>query len=326
MEAGTSPAVSPSGGTSDDIRHAQRLLERREVTEFRALVRRSIEELKSVPAVLSSKLGKLQGTGEVFAAFIHESVGDLSRLYKLGAALGVAPSRVAALPLHRELIRGLSAGIETGDNVFAPTMRWVYHSLHGAASVFEGHCRNGIALSNHEIPDLHAVVLIRTDHATTGWAPQCADYIQAWKILRSLGTRHAWIREYFGSTSVFETCLTSYFLHLNIQELAVLVSHHGQEAIVKEFSQPNVRANLDVPIACALFQDDVRAAVPMLLDDPDGTRYAWTRVGVSTAAMRACWPHWVAACQRWLASHSRGFFTTDPELPDADFFSRLAAC
>ena len=135
------------------------------------------------------------------------------------------------------------------------------------------------------------------DHRLTGWPSTLGgDCRIAWNFIRILPEKWGWLTELFGDLHEYQIYLCSYYLLLNVLELATCIAA-GKEKILLE----NQHVTLDVPLTFLQEKEEILTkSYQLLLNDTIRLKNVWGNFKITDSKMKELWPRWLFHMQQWL--------------------------
>ncbi len=173
---------------------------------------------------------------------------------------------------------------------------FTFQALHGAACVQASELSLAIGLSRTRVTRLHHFdgVALHQDFRfialpeSFGNSPEIA-----WRFLVELPDKWSWLSRIFGTVEDYQVCLCTYYMALNIQELACRIANEKNQEIAED-------PYLDVPPMWLRMGHDIeRRAYTALVDADSQTRAIWRSLPVSDKQIADRWPAWVEKSVRW---------------------------
>ena len=105
-----------------------------------------------------------------------------------------------------------------------------------------------------------------------------------------------WLTELFGDLHEYQIYLCSYYLLLNVLELATCIAA-GKEKILLE----NQHVTLDVPLTFLQEKEEILTkSYQLLLNDTIRLKNVWGNFKITDSKMKELWPRWLFHMQQWL--------------------------
>jgi len=185
---------------------------------------------------------------------------------------------------------------------------FVYQASHGAMCIYTEQIALATQLAlTPTFPDnRNESVPLYKRPGIIGWCESLGrSCTGTWKFLSECADRLVWIKEIFGDD--FESLVCSYYMVLNILELAHTVAS-GQEEIIR---QNNIR--LDVPPCFEGSKEHIRKkAYRNLLNSPEEVKSIWRDLNVTDKQIKELWSDWV---KHTASSHYQIFRITRSNVP-----------
>ncbi len=175
---------------------------------------------------------------------------------------------------------------------------YVYHSLHGAVSLYTNQLDLALSLARVKIPvadaSRHLHVWQRSElrgYAESISGNRGGNSIESWNYLSGVydRPRWGWLSLIFGDKLQYKTLLVAYYMALNIHELATIISS-GKQVTFSATSNPYFH----IPLTF-LFEDydTIQRATSLLHSNPEGLTVLWSSVNVTREQMETSWANWV---------------------------------
>ena len=175
---------------------------------------------------------------------------------------------------------------------------YVYHSLHGAVSLYTNQLDLALSLARVKIPvaDASRHLHLWQRSELRGYAESISgnrggNSIESWKYLSGAYERPGWdwLSPIFGDKLQYKTSLVAYYMALNIHELATIISS-GKQVTFSATSNPYFH----IPLTF-LFEDydTIQRATSLLHSNPEGLTVLWSSVNVTREQMETSWANWV---------------------------------
>ena len=175
---------------------------------------------------------------------------------------------------------------------------YVYHSLHGAVSLYTNQLDLALSLARVKIPVADASRRLRLWQRSElrGYAESISgnrggNSIESWKYLSGAYERPGWdwLSPIFGDKLQYKTSLVAYYMALNIHELATIIAS-GKQVTFSATSNPYFH----IPLTF-LFEDydTIQRATSLLHSNPEGLSVLWSSVTVTREQMETSWANWV---------------------------------
>ena len=124
--------------------------------------------------------------------------------------------------------------------------------------------------------------------------------------------------EIIGDATQYRISLVSYYMALNVLELADTISQ-GEEDLIR---QREKHLSLDIPLCFVSEGPEINDRALSLLTRPTAAlETLWSRCKVPRDRMEALWPDWLRHCAQWVSKVYR--FAPRQRLPHADLFEML---
>lgn len=202
---------------------------------------------------------------------------------------------------------------------FPETAAFVFQALNGAACMFTDQLSLAVGLARTRVETAsRSKSLPLFEHSKlVGWPESLGGNCKiAWDFLLGLYGRWEWLSQVYGDEDDYKASLCSYYMGLNVLELATVIAS-GQAT---KISQGNMY--LQVPTICTRMERElVRKGYRLLIQDPKQVRSIWEKLSVADSSMKEYWRDWIVYSAR-LARCSEPFF--DPFLPQLELFNDLS--
>jgi hypothetical protein len=203
---------------------------------------------------------------------------------------------------------------------FPDTAAFVYQAIHGALCLETDQLQQAIRLATTRIQrpyDSESRRLFE-DCDLIGWPDSLqSSCVEGWKFISNLSDNLPWLAQFFGDADSYKAALYSYYLALNVFELAdTLVAGH-EEAITKG------QLWTSVPICpIGITDEQIRKGYRLLIRNPKALSNIWEQRGITTEKMKAAWPHWMQLTQNIISK--LGFWiSADRAIPHKKLFEDL---
>ena len=189
---------------------------------------------------------------------------------------------------------------------------YVYHSLHGAVSLYTNQLDLALSLARVNIPFAQG-----TRYRPVWQTGELRGYpeslggscIDGWEYLAEAYERPGWewLSLIFGDEFEYRTSLVAYYMALNIHELATIISS-GRFATFTTSSNPYFY------IPWTFLSKDyetTQRGVSLLIRNPELLSKLWTSINVTHEQMETAWPDWVRLAENEIVRYQSPSFPRD---------------
>ncbi|MDR5784499.1 hypothetical protein QCE63_34380 [Caballeronia sp. LZ065] len=170
------------------------------------------------------------------------------------------------------------------------------------------HVALDLVRTGHRLPNSRDVAPLWEQSDIMGWPESLGrNTSHTWTVLAELGTYMPWVREIFGEAEDWSVALTAYYMALNVNEFASVVSRNPSVL------DSHDRLHLSIPLTFATMPDHVaRRAMSLLTEDASFLDWIFTSAGTTRAKASPHWDTWVRICNGWLGQVYRFAFQGVP--------------
>ena len=192
---------------------------------------------------------------------------------------------------------------------------YVYHSLHGAVSLYTNQLDLALSLARVKVPvaDASRRLHLWQRSELRGYAESISgnssgDCVESWKYLAEAYERPGWewLSPIFGDKLDYRTSVVAYYMALNIHELATVIAS-GRQVTFSETSTPYFHIPLTFLSEC---NNTTQHAISILIRNPEALSILWTSVQVSREQMESAWPNWARLSEKELLRYRATPFLT----------------
>jgi len=178
------------------------------------------------------------------------------------------------------------------------TLAFVYQGLHGATALYTKQLRLAIDLADMQVrwPGTGEYHRLWRSPQLVARARTVGGVSESWVCLSQAFSRWEWVRGLFASDVDYRVSLVSYYMALNVHELAVLIAEQQRSIL------DGRRIRFEVPLCFFTEGQDItdRAVDRLIRSRPD-LDDLWERHHVSAADVKRSWPRWIEHCGKELS-------------------------
>ena len=176
---------------------------------------------------------------------------------------------------------------------------YVYHSLHGSLSLITNQLELALSLARVKISNLSTT---EDRHAwetgdLIGWSGLLRD--NGWNYLAEVYKKWKWLYPIFGEEWEYRTGLVTYYMALNIHELASRIASDQQNMLEASLS-PIYPFHFTVSPAFLSGDHNITQSAITLLHDQEELAKLWTCLNVTRDQMEGLWETWIGLAEKEL--------------------------